>query len=138
VIVEDITQPRSDGTPGSVLYSIPFAPSARPPWQWEELFAANWNHPARYTTMNRPRIASVHGTTIEEVERYHRDTHHSKCGYSDDDILPVATAQRDRLLDKFADVMVEAASKWRDIFPGRGELRSPACQLESISKPPNF
>ncbi len=40
-----------------------------------------------------------------------------KRGYSDDDILRVATAQGDRLLDKFADVMVEAASKRRDIFP---------------------
>jgi len=40
-----------------------------------------------------------------------------KRGYSDDDILRVATAQGDSLLDKFADVMVEAASKRRDIFP---------------------
>jgi hypothetical protein len=40
-----------------------------------------------------------------------------KRGYSDDDILRVANAQGDSLLDKFADVMVEAASKRRDIFP---------------------
>ena len=40
-----------------------------------------------------------------------------KRGYSDDDILRVANAQGDSLLDKFADVMVDAASKRRDIFP---------------------
>jgi hypothetical protein len=40
-----------------------------------------------------------------------------KRGCSDDDILRVATAQGDSLLDKFADVMVKAASKQRDIFP---------------------
>jgi len=40
-----------------------------------------------------------------------------KRGYSDDDILRVANAQGDKLLDKFADVMVDAASKRRDIFP---------------------
>jgi len=40
-----------------------------------------------------------------------------KRGYSDDDILRVANAQGDSLLDKFADVMVEAASKRRDTFP---------------------
>jgi len=40
-----------------------------------------------------------------------------KRGCSDDDILRVATAQGDNLLDKFADVMAEAASRRRDIFP---------------------
>jgi len=50
VIVEDITEPRNDGTYGSALYSIPFALSRTPPAGW------------------------THGTTIEEVERYHRDT----------------------------------------------------------------
>ena len=40
-----------------------------------------------------------------------------KRGYSDDDILRVANAQGDSLLDKFADVMVEAANKRRDMFP---------------------
>jgi hypothetical protein len=40
-----------------------------------------------------------------------------KRGYSDDDILRVATAQGDSLLDKFADVMAEAARKPTDVFP---------------------
>ena len=81
VIVEDITEPRNDGTPGSALYSVPFALSRRPPSEWVKLFVANWNHPPRWTTMHRPGIAEIsgstvrlNGTTIEEVERYHRDT----------------------------------------------------------------
>ncbi|MFZ3213094.1 MAG: hypothetical protein WA188_16445 [Terriglobales bacterium] len=40
-----------------------------------------------------------------------------KRGYSDEDILQVANVQGDKLLDKFADVMVEAATKRRDTFP---------------------
>jgi hypothetical protein len=39
-----------------------------------------------------------------------------KRGYSEDEILRVA-AQGDALLDKFADVMAEAARKPRDVFP---------------------
>jgi len=81
VIVEEITEPRNDGTAGSALYSIPFALSRRPPSEWAELFVENWNHPPRYTTMHRPGIARItgstvvlSGTTIDEVERYHRDT----------------------------------------------------------------
>ena len=45
------------------------------------MFGGNWSHPPRFTQMHRPGIASVqgatitlNGTTIEEVERYHRDT----------------------------------------------------------------
>jgi hypothetical protein len=81
VIVEDVTEPRNDGTPGCALYSIPFALSRRPTSEWVELFTENWNHPPRWTSMHRPGIAHVSGatvtldgTTIEEVERYHRDT----------------------------------------------------------------
>jgi hypothetical protein len=81
VIVEDITAPRNDGTHGSALYSIPFALSGRPPSEWAKIFDGNWSHPPRFTSMHRPGIAKVegatltlNGTTIEEVERYHRDT----------------------------------------------------------------
>lgn len=81
VIVEDITEPRKDGTHGSALYSIPFALSRTPPPEWRKLFIENWNHPPRFTTMHRPGIAKIYGaavtldgTSIEEVERYHRDT----------------------------------------------------------------
>jgi hypothetical protein len=81
VIVEDITEPRNDGTHGSALYSIPFALSHTPPSGWGKLFIENWNHPPSFTLMHRPGIAKIigttvilDGTTIEEVERYHRDT----------------------------------------------------------------
>ena len=40
-----------------------------------------------------------------------------KRGYSEDEILRVAAAQGDGLLEKFADVMAEAARKPRDVFP---------------------
>lgn len=81
VIVEDVTKPRNDGTMGSALYTIPFALSDRPPAEWRNIFINNWNHPPRYTLMHRPGIANIQdatvvldGTTIEEVEQYHRDT----------------------------------------------------------------
>lgn len=81
VIVEEVTQPRNDGTRGSALYSVPFALSRQPPPVWEELFVANWDHPPRWTSMHRPGIARItgstlllEGTTIEEVEHTHRDT----------------------------------------------------------------
>ena len=45
VIVEDITEPRNDGTEGSALYSIPFLLSAAPLSEWVNLFPQNWNHP---------------------------------------------------------------------------------------------
>lgn len=81
VIVEEIAEPRNNGAPGSALYSIPFALSRQPPSEWAEMFIANWNHPPTWTSMHRPGIAMVsgstvtlNGTTIEEVEQYHRDT----------------------------------------------------------------
>ncbi len=61
VIVEDITAPRNDGTPGSALYSIPFALSRRPPSEWAQMFIGSFSHPPRYTQMHRPGIASVQG-----------------------------------------------------------------------------
>jgi hypothetical protein len=40
-----------------------------------------------------------------------------KRGYSDEEILRVATTEGDKLLDKFADVMIEAVHKPREFFP---------------------
>ncbi|WP_263378393.1 toll/interleukin-1 receptor domain-containing protein [Granulicella paludicola] len=81
VIIEEVTEPRNDGTPGCALYAIPFALSRRPPAEWGAAFIENWNHPPRFTSMHRPGIASLrgavvtlNGTTIEEVEKYHRET----------------------------------------------------------------
>ena len=81
IITDEVTLPRNDGTRGSALYSIPFRLSDYPSDTWSKLFIDNWNHPFRFSTMHRPGIASVignkiilNGTTIEEVQKYHRDT----------------------------------------------------------------
>ncbi|NOS81114.1 MAG: toll/interleukin-1 receptor domain-containing protein [Nitrospira sp.] len=81
IIADKVTTPRMDGTAGSALYGVPFRLSRRPPSGWDDLFVQSWNHPPQFTSMHRPGIASVagdviwlRGTTLEEVERYHRDT----------------------------------------------------------------
>lgn len=81
IIIDKITQPRNDGTRGSALYKIPFELNRKPSYEWTELFINAWNRPSRFTTMHRPGIASTYGnkvildgTTIEEVEKYHKDT----------------------------------------------------------------
>lgn len=81
IIVDEVGEPRNDGSRGSALYDVPFRLSQEPPPKWDELFIESWNHPPRYTSMHRPGIASVFGdrivldgTTIDEVQRYHRDT----------------------------------------------------------------
>lgn len=81
IITDQVTVPRMDGTRGSALYKIPFRLSKRPSELWRRLFIELWNHPPRFTTMHRCRIASVYGdvieldgTTIEEVRDYHRET----------------------------------------------------------------
>lgn len=81
IVTEGITKPRMDGTEGSALYAIPFQLSRRPSSDWAKVFIETWNHPPRWTTMHRPGIARVSGdrvildgTTIEEVEKYHRET----------------------------------------------------------------
>lgn len=81
VIVDEVTTPRNDGTPGSALYAIPFRLSRRPSAEWARLFVETWDRPPRFTTMHRPGIARVandrvvlDGTTIQEVEQYHRET----------------------------------------------------------------
>jgi hypothetical protein len=81
IVVDEVTIPKNDGTRGSALYTIPFQLSQRPTSEWSQVFVTTWNHPPRFTTMHRPGIASIigdkvilDGTTIEEVEEYHRDT----------------------------------------------------------------
>lgn len=81
VIADKVTTPRMDGTRGSALYHVPFRLSRRPPSGWDEIFVHSWDRPPQFTSMHRPGIASVEGdvvwlrgTTLEEVERYHRDT----------------------------------------------------------------
>ena len=81
VVLDEIGIPRNDGTRGSALYVVPFRLSRQPPRDWSQLFIAAWNSPSQFTSMHRPGIASIRadtivldGTTVEEVERYHRPT----------------------------------------------------------------
>jgi SEFIR domain. len=81
VLVDQVSEPRRDGTRGSALYKVPLQLSAKPSPEWAQLFVETWNHPPRFTTMHRPGIARVvddrivlDGTTLEEIEKYHRDT----------------------------------------------------------------
>ena len=81
VIIDEVTRPRMDSTPGSALYAVPFLLNRFPSQLWSELFVNSWNRPPQFTTMHRPGIASVrgdkiilNGTTIDEVKKYHRST----------------------------------------------------------------
>jgi hypothetical protein len=81
IIADRVSTPRMDGSRGSALYEVPFRLSRRPPSGWDDFFVPSWDRPPRFTSMHRPGIASVEGdviwlrgTTLEEVERYHRDT----------------------------------------------------------------
>lgn len=81
VVVDEVSTPKNDGTSGSALYAVPFKLSRRPSAEWARLFVETWNHPPSWTTMHRPGIASISadraildGTTLEEIERYHRET----------------------------------------------------------------
>lgn len=81
LVASEIAQPRSDGTRGSELYAVPFRLSRAPSPIWEKAFIQNWDRPSRRTSMHRPGIARVRGdrvildgTTVEEVEKYHKDT----------------------------------------------------------------
>lgn len=45
VIIDEVTEPRLDGTHGSALYRIPFRLSRRPSRLWSELFSQAWERP---------------------------------------------------------------------------------------------
>ncbi len=81
VIADQVSAPRNDGTPGSALYLVPFRLSRKPSQFWADAFVRAWNMPPQFTSMHRPGIARVmgntiilDGTTLDEVEKYHRDT----------------------------------------------------------------
>ena len=78
ILVDQVTQPKNDGTRGSALYKIPFELNKRPSSDWIDLFIDAWNNPPVST--HRRGIASVSGnkiildgTNIEEVERSQKD-----------------------------------------------------------------
>lgn len=81
VIVDEVSIPKMDGTQGSALYRIPFRLSETPSEKWGESFIKKWNRPPEVKSKHRPGKAEVsgdkiilNGTTIEEVEKFHRDT----------------------------------------------------------------
>lgn len=81
IVADEVTLPLNDGSRGSGLYKIPFELNKRPSYEWIDLFINSFNRPPEFTQMHRPGIASVYGnkiyldgTTIEEVERYHKKT----------------------------------------------------------------
>lgn len=81
VIVDEVSEPRMDDTPGSALYTVPFRLNRQPSSLWSKIFVATWNSPPSFTSMHRPGIARVsgskiilEGTTLDEVKKYHRDT----------------------------------------------------------------
>lgn len=81
ILVDQVSTPRNDGTYGSALYAVPFQLSRRPSYDWSRVFIESWNHPPEWSTMHRPGIARVEGstvvldgTTVEEVEKVHRKT----------------------------------------------------------------
>ncbi|MCK4344765.1 MAG: toll/interleukin-1 receptor domain-containing protein [Bacteroidales bacterium] len=81
ILIDEVSLPLNDGTKGSALYKVPFELNKRPDYEWIDLFIDAWNRPSRFTSMHRPGIASVYGnkivldgTTIEEVEKYHKAT----------------------------------------------------------------
>lgn len=81
IIVDEVTSPRNDGTPGCALYRVPFRLSRVPGPAWKKYFLETWNMPPKWSSMHRPGIASIFGdkiildgTTIEEVRDVHRET----------------------------------------------------------------
>jgi hypothetical protein len=50
VVIDEITQPRADGTRGSALYTVPFQLSRRPSSEWSQVFIEKWNHPSYFPT----------------------------------------------------------------------------------------
>ncbi len=81
IVAEDVTKPRNDGTRGSALYAVPFKLSRTPPSDWCSLFLMKWASPRVFSSMHRSSICKIRGdrivldgTTLEEVQSYHKKT----------------------------------------------------------------
>lgn len=81
IIEDEVTAPRNDGTKGCALYCVPLRLSRKPSGMWENFFIDAWQNPPSFSSMHRFGIASVRydkiildGTTLEEVQNYHKDT----------------------------------------------------------------
>jgi hypothetical protein len=101
ILIDEVTQPLNDGTRGSGLYKIPFELNKRPSYEWIELFINSWNRPSSFTTMHRPGIAHVYGnkiilegTTIDEVEKYHKDTLKLAVGKANKTLIDLKESQK--------------------------------------------
>jgi hypothetical protein len=81
VDAQHIGNPRSDGTAGSRLYSVPIKLN-RPATTIEaQLLLELWDHPSVIPTRHRPGILRIagptvvlDGTTIEEIRTFHAET----------------------------------------------------------------
>lgn len=123
VVAGEIGNPRGGGTRGSALYSIPFRLSRRPPSEWAEVFVRAWDHPSSYTSMHRPGIARIYGdkvllegTTVDEVEKYHRNTlllaaEEANRGYAELEMRHRAHAEQERARLEAHKKSVEDAAK---------------------------
>jgi hypothetical protein len=81
VLIDEISLPRLDGTPGSGLYKIPLLLNIKPSATWIRYFEKFWKRPTYFSQMHRPEIAKVignkillDGTTLEELKKYHKRT----------------------------------------------------------------
>jgi hypothetical protein len=78
---DHVGHPRNDGSRGSGLYAVPIKLNRAPSPREAELLINHWDRPSQFTTMHRPGIARVSGssliltsTTIDEVSQYHAKT----------------------------------------------------------------
>ena len=81
VVASEVGRLRNDAAVGGALYRVPIRLSRRPSAAWVHRFVQVWNNPPSFSTMHRPGIASIvgdrivlNGTTLEDVEQYHKDT----------------------------------------------------------------
>jgi hypothetical protein len=78
---DHVGHPRNDGTPGSGLYSVPITLSRSVSAREAALLVHFWDNPNSWSTMHRPGIGRVFGstfvldgTTLEEVRDVHVTT----------------------------------------------------------------
>jgi len=81
VDAQHIGNPRSDGTAGSRLYSVPIKLNRSATTMEAQLLLEHWDRPSVIPTRHRPGILRVtgptvvlDGTTIEEIRGFHAQT----------------------------------------------------------------
>ncbi len=127
ILVDHVGTPKNDGTQGSALYAVPFQLSRRPSSDWAQVFVHKWDSPPEWTTMHRPGIARVEdnaivldGTTVEEIEKYHRKT------------LILAVNETNRIIEE------HEARKRRDEARKAEELRQHEVSVKDAAKRISF